>query len=52
MNNRKTQQASAFSFIVLNLAEKAVLHFLFNYAGLYKERSTKEATENFQPRAP
>ena len=34
MNNRKTLQASAFSFIVLNLAEKAVLHFfivMLNY---------------------
>ena len=34
MNIRKTLQASAFSFIVLNLAEKAVLHFfliMLNY---------------------
>ena len=38
---RKTLQASAFSFTVLNLAEKAFLHFPFNYAGLYKERSTE-----------
>ena len=38
---RKTLQASALSFTVLNLAEKAVLHFPFNYAGLYKERSTE-----------
>ena len=28
INIRKTLQASAFSFIVLNLAEKAALHFL------------------------
>ena len=28
MNIRKTLQASAFNFIVLNLVEKAVLHFL------------------------
>ena len=32
MNIKKTLQASAFSFIVLNLVEEAVLH----YAGLYK----------------
>ena len=38
---RKTLQASAFSLTVLNLAEKAFLHFPFNYAGLYKERSTE-----------
>ena len=38
---RKTLQALAFSFTVLNLAEKAFLHFPFNYAGLYKERSTE-----------
>ena len=38
---RKTLQASAFSFTVLNLAEKAFLHFPFNYAGLYKERPTE-----------
>ena len=34
MNIRKTLQASAFSFIVLNLAKKAVLHFfliMLNY---------------------
>ena len=34
MNIRKTLQASAFSFIVLNLAEKAVLHLfliMLNY---------------------
>ena len=34
MNIRKTLQASTFSFIVLNLAEKAVLHFfliILNY---------------------
>ena len=37
-NIRKTLQVSAFSFIVLNLAEKAILHFPFNYAGLCKER--------------
>ena len=37
---RKTLQALAFSFTVLNLAEKAFLHFPFNYAGLYTERST------------
>ena len=49
MNLRKTLQASAFSFIVLNLVEKGDLH---NYAGLYNERSTKEATDNFQRRAP
>ena len=36
---RKTLQALAFSFTVLNLAEKAFLHFPFNYAGLDKERS-------------
>ena len=30
MNIRKTPQASVFSFIVLKLAEKAVLHFLLN----------------------
>ena len=28
MNIRKTMKASAFRFIVLNLAEKAVVHFL------------------------
>ena len=28
MNTRKTLPASAFGFVVLNLAEKAVLHFL------------------------
>ena len=32
MNIKKTLQAPAFSFIVLNLVEEAVLH----YAGLYK----------------
>ena len=32
MNIKKTLQASAFSFLVLNLVEKAVLH----YTGLYK----------------
>ena len=47
MNIRKTLQASAFSFIVLNLVEKAVLLF----SGLCKERSTKQATDNFQRRA-
>ena len=34
MNIRKTLQASAFSFTVLNLAKKAVLHFfliMLNY---------------------
>ena len=30
--SRKHQQASAYSFLVLNLVEKAVLH----YAGLYE----------------
>ena len=35
MNIKKTLQASAFSFIVLNLAEKAVLHF--NYAQRKKQ---------------
>ena len=53
LNKRATDrpQASAFSFIVLNLADKAVLHFSFKCAGLYKERSTKEATNNFHCRA-
>ena len=34
MNIRKTLQASAFSFVALNLPEKAVLHFfliMLNY---------------------
>ena len=30
MNIWKTSQTSAFSFIVLNVVEKAVLHFLVN----------------------
>ena len=32
MNVKKTLRASSFSFIVLNLVEKAILH----YVGLYK----------------
>ena len=32
MNIKKTLQASAFSFLIQNLVEKAVLH----YTGLYK----------------
>ena len=32
MNIKKTLQASGFSFLVLNLVKKGVLH----YAGLYK----------------
>ena len=45
MNIRKTLQASTFSFIVLNLAKKAALHFfliMLNY--IYNKRSTKKAT--------
>ena len=51
MNIRKTLQASTFSFMVLKLAEKAVLQLPFIYAGLYRECSTKEAIDNFQRRA-
>ena len=50
MKIRKTLQASTFSFILLNLIEKAVLHSL-DYGGVCKERSTKLATDNFQRRA-
>ena len=39
MNIKKTLLPSGLSFLVLNLVEKAVLH----YAGLYK--STLEATD-------
>ena len=49
---RKTLQASAFSFTVLNLAEKAFLHFPFNYAGLYKERSTEVGGGGGEERSP
>ena len=30
--------------MALNLAERVVLHFFYNYAELYKERSTKKST--------
>ena len=46
MNIRKIPQALALCFIALNLVEKSVLH-----SGLCKERSTKQATDNFQHRA-
>ena len=50
---KKRLQASAFSLIVLNLVEKAVLHFLFIIMDHpYKEHSKKQATDNFQRRAP
>ena len=52
MNNRKTLQALFFGFIVLNLVEKSVLRFFFKYAELYKTRSTKQTTDNFQQRQP
>ena len=52
MNNRKTLQALVFGFIVLNLVEKSVLRFFLKYAELYKTRSTKQITDNFQQRQP
>ena len=52
MNNRKTLHALIFGFIVLNLVEKSVLRFFFKYAELYKTRSTKQTTDNFQQRQP
>ena len=39
---RKTLQASAFSFIVLNLAEKAVLYFLLIMLGYIKSALRKK----------
>ena len=44
MNIKKTLQASAVSFLVLNLVKKAVLH----YAGLYKSalRNNQLITSN------
>ena len=47
MNIKKTLLPSVSSSLVLNLVEKAVLH----YARLYK-RSTKQATDNFQRTQP
>lgn len=41
MSIRKTLQASVFSFIVLNLIKKTVLHF-FNDAKIIEERSMKQ----------
>ena len=48
---RKTLPSSDFSFIVLNLVEKAVLQFLLIIVDYVKERFTKQATDNFQRRA-
>ena len=48
---RKTLTSSDFSFIVLNLVEKAVLQFLLIIVDYVKERFTKKATDNFQRRA-
>ena len=48
---RKTLPSSDFSFIVLNLVEKAVLQFLLIIVDYVKERFTKKATDNFQRRA-
>ena len=48
---RKTLTSSDFSFIVLNLVEKAVLQFLLIIVDYVKERFTKKATDKFQRRA-
>ena len=42
MNMRKTLQALAFSFIILNLAEKAVLHCLIVMLGCIKSALRKK----------
>ena len=47
MNIKKTLQALAFSFRVLNLVEKVVLY----YAGLYKT-TYETSNDNFQRRQP
>ena len=48
MNIRKALQASAFSFIVLNLVEKAVFHFLLIIADYIKSalRKKQQITSN------
>ena len=51
MKTRKRLQASAFSFIALNLVERSCFTHFLNYGGLCKERSTKQATDIFQRRA-
>ena len=53
--NKHRQQASAFSFIGLNLAEKAVLHIFLIMVNTFLgelciENSTKHATDNFPRR--
>ena len=45
MRFRKTLQASAFSFFVLNVVEKAVFTHSLNYGGLGKERYAKQTTD-------
>ena len=39
-------------FHILTLSRESCFTLPFNYAGLQKERSTKEATDNFQRRTP
>ena len=64
----KNINVSSSSLILLNLIKKGIAHFLcailvvyvdescvtlpFNYAGLYKECSTKEVADDFQRTAP
>ena len=47
MNIRKALQASAFTFIVLNLVKKVVLDFPLIILNYIKESSPKKATDNF-----
>ena len=40
-----------FQFYLPKLSRKSCFTLSINYAGLCKERSTKQSTDNFQPRA-
>ena len=52
IDRNEYQESIGFQFHSSKLSRESYVTFRFNYAGLYKDHSTKETTDNFQRRVP